>query len=404
MKKKWLRLRIGFTLIELLVVIAIIGVLIALLLPAVQKVREAANRISCANNLKQLGLGVHNFHDTNNRMPSLGTTWAGDDPPYGANGSGGWSFVRNAGVSYALDGTPHSVRLQMSGWMFQILPYIEQTNLYNTSDVHYNTSGVPDNLRPSPRTGQVILGAVDGFPSGAYVIEFNGPVGQVHGTLVKTFFCPSRRAPTLLSPSPGGLGAGNDYVATQPGAVPLDSPEVTSGQGTKARGWGRDPDEAMSADWGWGYGRHGVIEVRSQKITMGQITNADGLANTMMLGEKFVQPQWYAGGGGGNDQGWAEGADPDISRTAAASTVARGSCANQANPLHDVNIPTNCPGNGALGDQWKADCQLGSAHPAGMNACFADGSVHHVKFGIDEEVFNALASRDDGLNYQSDDY
>jgi prepilin-type N-terminal cleavage/methylation domain-containing protein len=136
--------RTGFTLIELLVVIGILGVLLGLLLPAVQKVREAASRMSCQNNLKQIGLAFHNHHDAVNSFPT-----------------GGW---KEGWPTYA-NGQPVVGLPQMGGWGFQILPYIEADN-------HWRGANAPNDLA---RT----LAAI--------------------ATPNKLFFCPSRRPPQTLT-------------------------------------------------------------------------------------------------------------------------------------------------------------------------------------------------------------
>src|SRR5262249_50314702 len=104
----------GFTLIELLVVIAIIAILIGLLLPAVQKVRQAAARMSCSNNLKQIRLAFHTPNDQLGVVPPGGNPWS--DPP-------GYSV---AGSPLMAGGNPP----QLAGWGFQILPFLEQENVW----------------------------------------------------------------------------------------------------------------------------------------------------------------------------------------------------------------------------------------------------------------------------------
>jgi prepilin-type N-terminal cleavage/methylation domain-containing protein/prepilin-type processing-associated H-X9-DG protein len=139
------RARQGFTLIELLVVIAIIGVLVGLLLPAVQKVREAANRTKCKNNLKQLGLGCLMYHDAHGFLPQ------------------GGGFYYTSPTTYENG----ALRPLYFSWTFQIYPYIEQVDLY----------------RLAPSDGMTKM-------SGA-------PLSTLEKTPIKIFYCPTRRQPRL---------------------------------------------------------------------------------------------------------------------------------------------------------------------------------------------------------------
>jgi prepilin-type N-terminal cleavage/methylation domain-containing protein len=408
MRSKWLRLRLGFTLIELLVVIAIIGVLIALLLPAVQKVREAANRTHCANNLKQIGLAIHNFHDTYGAFPNNGNMWY-------------------TGVSYDSSGVPQNFMYQQAGWGFQILTFMEQDNLYRTPDlldangnqiqrpVDANGAVIAVNVMPLGKAANPGDQSTWGGKPGTFAVSYSlGAVpkqqwGPLRQTPIKTYFCPSRRSPGAYGSPAFGV---TDYAATSPGPVPMH--KNSSGQYIEdingiVNSW---PDGSLNEDWQFGR-KHGVIphgnnwQDGAAKHTFATIV--DGTSNTLMIGEKWLPFECYqAGGANGcysDDTGPMEGDDSDNTRTTASLQVClyglnnATSCLPLPNPSRDQ--PSN-QADGNWGTGWASQNYFGAAHPAGFNAVFADGSVHNIKYGIDPEVFNALGNIMDGTNLHAD--
>jgi len=276
------RSRPGFTLIELLVVIAIIAVLVGMLLPAVQKVREAANKATCQNQLKQMGIGFHNHHDS-----------------YGAFASGGlgWNLDR----AMLPNGTPALYDKQTWGWGYQILPFIEQENLWKIPQ------GTP--------------------PGGDYTVA---------GTPVKIYNCPSLRKnvtfPYAQGSWNGSQRAMGDYLGNGGGGSSYDGALV--------------PSTASS-------GR----VVRLTDI-------GKGTANTLLIGEKYVDFSAAAGGGSAcnDDQGWTDGWDNDT-----------------------IGFSINPPRRNARAS--TCDCQFGSSHPGGVQVVLCDGSVRSVSYTVSPAVF-----------------
>jgi len=233
MKKLRLWRRIGFTLVELLVVIAIIGVLIALLLPAVQKVREAANRTQCANNLKQIGLGIHNFHDTYGRFPTAPIDGWSDLPGLPAN--------HLFGITYDASGTPLSVKAQTASWGFQLLPFIEQDNLYKLNNNNLMT-GANNNIMSLVNSGGTdpVVPTQPFWPIGTYFTNDVCPPGPVEQGVIKIYSCPSRRAAQLVdtwrtdNTNKNGMtykSAFCDYAAVRSVPVPMAQPDLGAGDG-----------------------------------------------------------------------------------------------------------------------------------------------------------------------------
>jgi len=260
----------GFTLVELLVVIAIIGVLVALLLPAVQAAREAARRSACANNLRNLGLACHHHHDSHGFFPTngWGTGWTGD-PDQGFGKS------------------------QPGSWLFSVLPFIEQQALYNTG------GGNPG--WPVPIRKRLLL-----------LEPLKTPVGLA--------YCPSRRPPQAY---PVKLWSGRNF--THDGSdLARNDYAGCSGSGSTIAGlvgayFAPDYNAAPTYQgWPSPDNFNGIMFIRSE-VSERQIT--DGLSNTYMVGEKAINADAIQTNDGatvidhGDDQGWLVGHNGDTVRS-----------------------------------------------------------------------------------------
>ena len=377
------RLSSGFTLIELLVVIAIIAVLIALLLPAVQSAREAARRVQCINNLKQIGLAMHNYHDANGVFPMAASKNCNSDPASNCPGYADWR-----------------------GWsaLATSLPFSEQSALFNA--INFNMAEEIHDNTPAPENSTVVLTRVKQYmcPSDPYV----GVTGlnNYHACYGTTSDWPSSldTSPfTNMQNADGNGSTGMFAVWTSNGIASVTDGTsntlffaealVGNNQGNEsARGRG-----IGNASPGSHYRGNGVVVNAALPYQYDDFTSsASNMANTLtalqLCAAEFANPNSVHIT---SHRGWRW------------ASFSEGSAFNVAQTPNDHQYPMNvCRGQGnpSQSDNGSNSLPSTSFHPGGVNTLFVDGSVRFIKDTVARNVWWSLGTKAGGEVVSSDSF
>ncbi len=364
----------AFTLIELLVVIAIIAVLLGLLLPAIQKVREAANRATCQNNCKQIGTALLNYESARGKLAPA------SQMPY--------CYDANNGISLKLR-TKAGQNPFGPNWAVLILPYIDGDNLFNAS----NASAYPGfSPVPSDSKGNIVIG-----------LPFNLSWMAVGDQQVKTYLCPSDpyNKNNYLDPTSGPIGgpadgwARGNYGVTC-GYEDYDHQNGGASYTTKAAGIPQQNGMVSSPVMACNYG------ARITDIT-------DGTSNTIMVGElrsglTAVDPRgvWALGFPGSSIVNGGRASYNPTPNNKLGGTTADGGDELENGGLYCTPAAAALGMGCTLSGTDMTSAMARSLHPGGVNCCFADGSVHFVKNDVSQLTWVQLLSKSDGKTTGTD--
>lgn len=322
----------GFTLVELLVVIAIIGVLVALLLPAIQAAREAARRTECKNKQRQLGIAIQNYHDVRKALP------------------------------------PNRIADGHATWLYLILPYIEASNvtqLWDASDgrisfapTQFREISLPTFICPSQDHEQLII------ERDAWAGTVTGSISDYQATFAST-------CTQIVYPATGSGSSSAPAVIGNPGAWDWATMHGSDGAMIQPH---------RSEDVRYVQPKTAARPLRSWKSRTAIKNIVDGTSNTILLGEVA---RWVSEGDGVNTKG-QHTFDGDHNRGQACGVLARFSTDNQLSP--------GARGLAAYAEnQWE--CGIGSAHPSVVHVTMVDASVQSLALDIDPSVVDRMITR-----------